>query len=158
MEADTNGGFRELLRHFLRQASAQSQRLIRDTPLTLSQCHVLMEIESRRETTVGELAGCLRLDKSTLSRAVDSLIALGFVTREPFANDRRFNRVSLSEGGRAICGRINEAHDRDLDEIFGRVEGRERDEIIACFHKLVEAFELGSSDDEIGRGKAAADG
>ena len=49
--------------------------------VTFAQCHLLLEVERRGQTSVTELAGALELDKSTLSRTVDAACRAGLIDR-----------------------------------------------------------------------------
>jgi DNA-binding MarR family transcriptional regulator len=76
--------------------------------VTMAQCHALLEIEELGEATTNVLANNLLLDKSTLSRTVDSLVKLGLVKRKENSNDRRYITLVLSNKGVEKCNEINE--------------------------------------------------
>jgi DNA-binding MarR family transcriptional regulator len=69
--------------------------------VTPAQCHLLLAVEEAGEISVGELAGALELDSSTLSRSVDSLVKAALLVRKEDAENRRRQLVSLSAGGKA---------------------------------------------------------
>jgi DNA-binding MarR family transcriptional regulator len=46
------------------------------------------------------------MDKMTVSRAAQALVARGLVTRVPHGNDRRSHTLALSEAGRALYSQI----------------------------------------------------
>jgi DNA-binding MarR family transcriptional regulator len=58
---------------------------------------------------VRDVADALHVDLSVASRQVAALAAAGYVRREPDADDRRAQRVSLTDAGTAALER---AHDR----------------------------------------------
>ncbi len=142
MDSDSTSSMRELLRRFLRKTSSEMQLLANDSPLTLSQCLVFLEIGRPRESTVGELAAYLELDKSTLSRTVDSLLEKNYAEREPFANDRRYNRIFLSEEGLELNESLDEKQEARIEAAFAKLSPERREEIFRAFATLVEAFEL----------------
>ena len=158
MEKDSIGSMRELLRRFLRQASSEMQHLADGSPLTVPQCIVLLEIGRRRESTVGDLAAHLGLDKSTLSRTVDVLIAKELARREPFPNDRRYNRVTLSEEGCRIHSSLDAAQDLRIEAVLAEVSPERRAELLRSFEFLVEAFEAKSEEPDRPRSHAATQG
>jgi DNA-binding MarR family transcriptional regulator len=96
--------------------------------LTFSQCHSLLEIGERESTTVAELADSLNLDKSTLSRTVESLVSQRLIQRREHPDDRRFKILRLTAKGETVRREI----DARADERFGRAlkaipnENRER--------------------------------
>jgi hypothetical protein len=63
--------------------------------VTLSQCHLLLEIEQRDSTSVTELARVMELDKSTLSRTIDGMVRAGLLNRELNQKSRRQQIISL---------------------------------------------------------------
>jgi DNA-binding MarR family transcriptional regulator len=72
--------------------------------VTVAQCHALLAIEEKKNTTVTELAAELELDKSTLSRTIEGLVALGLVNRETNSDNRRSQHIRLtSDGERAVA-------------------------------------------------------
>lgn len=61
-------------------------------------------------------------DKSTLTTALDDLVARGLVLRERSAEDRRSYALTLTARGRQVLARLMThaaAHDRQLDELVG---------------------------------------
>lgn len=66
--------------------------------VTMAQCHVLLELYPGGSSVTG-LSEKLFLDKSTLSRTVESLVKLGLVCREPNPSDRRSLPLSLTPLG-----------------------------------------------------------
>jgi DNA-binding MarR family transcriptional regulator len=71
--------------------------------LTFTQCHSLLEIGEKESTTVAELADSLTLDKSTLSRTVESLVRQRLIQRREHPDDRRVKILRLTVGGSRYC-------------------------------------------------------
>jgi len=80
--------------------------------LTTAQCHTLLEIGSRGQVSLVDLAAALGLDASTLSRTIQGMVMQCLVSRQPNNKDRRYVVISLTEHGRKI-----------FDEIEGRYNG-----------------------------------
>lgn len=87
--------------------------------VTVAQCHLLLEVEDRKETSVTALASALELDKSTLSRNVDGLCRAGFLRRETDPRSRRQQVISLTAEGQARVDAINEVCDRYYARLLG---------------------------------------
>ena len=68
--------------------------------ITLTQCHVLLTISEQKETTTVDLSKELAIDKSNLSRIIDSLVKLGYVERIIAKNDRRYSQIKITDKGR----------------------------------------------------------
>jgi DNA-binding MarR family transcriptional regulator len=77
--------------------------------VTVAQCHVVLELDGLGGVNLKALADRLELDKSTLSRAIDSLVALGLVARKDDPENRRQQIISLTKSGE---GRVSEIHRR----------------------------------------------
>lgn len=100
MEEAQLNQFRKSLRVLARKIEARIKNETNCCGVTLAQSHVLLELYDHTGLSLGQLADKLELDKSTLSRTVESLVALGLVERVPSREDRRFVVLSLNESGR----------------------------------------------------------
>lgn len=95
----------------LRRGRAISSRLAAelDPELDGSAYAVLALLQDTGPLRAGDLVGALGLDKSTVSRQVSSLAALGLVDRAPDPGDGRVQVLSPSAEGSARLHRIREA-------------------------------------------------
>ena len=82
----------------------RAQRIVADCSQTSNtQCHLLTELGRSGPLTLSELGTRVRLEKSWISRAVETLVARGLVTKEPNPADARSWLVTLTaEGTRAV--------------------------------------------------------
>lgn len=133
--------FRKALRKFERIVSTLQKDNSCCVGATFAQCHVLLEIEELGETTIAELAGSLRLDKSTLSRTIDGLVTTGLVERKPNPADRRFTLLSLTKSGKKTCDNFNKANDEYYEQVFRAIPPEEHKEVMHYFGLLVQALE-----------------
>lgn len=67
-----------------------------------------MEIGSNQSLSINELAELLGLDKSTLSRTVNTMVEQGLVTREPDPDDRRYVKIKLTPTGSGLLSDIED--------------------------------------------------
>lgn len=132
--------FRRALRQFERVQRFQLEEQNSCCGLSLAQCHPLLEIQELGETTTGDLAQRLNLDKSTLSRSIEGLVSRGLVRRETHEGDRRFLLLTLTAEGRRLCDEINRRNDRQYQRVLKRIPPRDRDEIVRLFGALVQAM------------------
>lgn len=133
--------FRKVLRRFERMVSTLQKENSCCVGATFAQCHVLLEIEELGETTIAELVGSLRLDKSTLSRTIDGLVNTSLVERKPNPADRRFTLLSLTRAGKETCVEFNKANDEYYEQVFQAIPSEEHKEVIHSFGILVDALE-----------------
>jgi DNA-binding MarR family transcriptional regulator len=132
--------FRALLRKLVRFLSYEETESGYSCGLTFSQCHTLLEIGSSESTTVAELADSLKLDKSTLSRTVDSLVSQRLIQRREHPGDRRFKILRLTARGKTIRREI----DTRADERFGRalkaIPNEKREPLLEYLEVLVQSL------------------
>jgi DNA-binding MarR family transcriptional regulator len=125
IERSTIMGFRKNLRRLERRLTGLLEGDAVCCGVTMAQCHVLLLIEERGRTSVTELAADLELDKSTLSRTIDSLLAAGLVNRETNADNRRSQHISLTPEGERTTAGINDQWSRYFENLFSLIpEGK----------------------------------
>jgi len=91
--------------------------------VSLTQCHLLLELEEHTTAPVPDLISYVGLDKSTVSRTIDGLVTLGLVHRRENPKDRRSQLVELSPQGRAAVARINKLCNGKLSGPAGTADG-----------------------------------
>ena len=95
--------------------------------LTITQIKLLHQLEgSERELTLKEAAERVPLSLAAASRTVDDLVRRGFVQRHEDISDRRMKRVSVTEGGRSVIRRLNEARRNGLEQFTQTLTEDER--------------------------------
>jgi DNA-binding MarR family transcriptional regulator len=138
MDTSQVRAFRRILRHFTRLTHI----LLRDccTEVTLPQCLVLLEVDEWKRLTVGQLASRLRLDDSTLSRTIDSLVRRGLLDRARDDRDRRVVLIGLTREGATTCDEIHEQNDGIVRNVFDKIPPSKRDAVVRNFEVLVQAY------------------
>jgi DNA-binding MarR family transcriptional regulator len=132
--------FRAALRVFERFIDRNSRDEGTCCGVTLSQCHALLALSDAETVSLKDLASRLNLDKSTLSRTVESLARDGLADRRTRPGDRRVCCISLTPGGRAAVNRINGTWNRIAASVLERVPGDERDRAVEGLEILARAF------------------
>ena len=129
--------FRENIRHIERELSIQ----INDTcceGVTLAQCHTLLEVYLHNSINLNELSEKLYLDKSTVSRTVDSLVKNGTVNRVIPEENRRKVTISLTNRGNSICRQINRDSDAYFDTIIESIPAGDLPVFLRSFEIMVK--------------------
>ena len=75
--------------------------------LPLSQCHLIIELDMLGETTASDLSEQLVLEKSTMSRLVNTLVDKGLICAACCEDDRRSRILCLTEEGKKQAERLN---------------------------------------------------
>lgn len=86
---------------------------------------------------IRELAIYAVVEQSTLSRALDQLVADGLIRRETDANDSRVTRVFITDAGRAAFERIWPSMARAYSKMFTGVPDDERRAFVATLQKML---------------------
>lgn len=114
-------------------------------PLPPSDAHALTEIVSEGGLTQRELVDRLRLDRSSVSRLVDRLVARGWVER---ANgpDRRTVRLLATSAGQQVAADVAGARAKRFAALLEAVPPDRRDDVLDAIRLLtVAAREHGGS-------------
>ncbi len=108
--------------------------------VTVSQCHMLMEIELKGEMTIKQLSLALDLDKSTLSRTADELFKSGLIERSENQEDRRYTNLRLTEKGLKISSEINTVWNKVYIDIFQHIPEEKHTNVIESFKLFSDAL------------------
>ncbi len=125
------------LRRILRQVSAWSRKVGRDTGLSVPAllCMRAIRGDEADEVTVARVADAVQLSRPTVSLMVEKLVRAGLVDRVRGDRDRRRVHLSLTEEGRARIAQMpNPLEDRFLARLGG-LDPCQR-------QRVVEALEL----------------
>jgi DNA-binding MarR family transcriptional regulator len=108
--------------------------------VTVSQCHMILELEERGPSSLVDLEESLQTDRSILSRVAESLVRAGYAVREPGKEDRRYVSLALTEAGREKARFINETCNRYSRELFSRIPRERRGRIVRAVPELAGAM------------------
>jgi DNA-binding MarR family transcriptional regulator len=75
------------------------------TGLKASQINLLMAVNSRKSTSIGDLAAALSTDSTTVSRTLKPLLREELVSERRDKSDRRIKQIELSAEGLAMLER-----------------------------------------------------
>ncbi len=87
-------------------------------PLNFEQFGLLVIIsEAHEELSQQEIANCLEKDKSAVLRAIDVLETKGYLQRTHIPDDRRVNKISLTEKGKEVFGQARHIERQMIERI-----------------------------------------
>jgi DNA-binding MarR family transcriptional regulator len=107
-------------------------------PMAPSDAHALTEVVSDGGLTQRELVDRLHLDRSSVSRLVDRLVARGWVERAD-GPDRRTVRVLPTPAGRRVAGGIAGARAKRFAALLEAVPVDRRNEVLEAMRLLTMA-------------------
>jgi DNA-binding MarR family transcriptional regulator len=115
-----------LLREVARMYT-RAQRVVADCCRTTNtQCHLLTELGRSGPLAVSELGSRVCLEKSWVSRAVDSMVERGLVIKAPNPADARSWLVTLTAEGERTVAELNRTLDEHANQLLGSLGERER--------------------------------
>lgn len=109
-------------------------------PLTLTQCHSLVEIGRAKSISLKELAKILVLDMSTTSRTVDVLVRKKYVKRVASKEDRRSICISLTEDGNNVFNEIETENNQYFAEVFELIPSAKKQQVLESLDAILEAL------------------
>lgn len=132
--------FRRVLRRFEREINIHLRDKGCCGGITMSQCHVLLAIYDQKGTTTVELSKELAIDKSNLSRVIESLVKMGLVERVTSKKDRRYSKIRVTAKGKTKANEINKSANTHYSKVFENIPEWKHKEIIESLTMLTLAF------------------
>ena len=109
--------------------------------VTLPQCHILMALGLDGQSNLKNLSEKLGLDKSTLSRTIDGLVAIGLVERAAGTRDRRSIQLQLSQQGREIFDCIKSGWTGFCRELLDVIPDKKHTVVLEGLSLLLDAVQ-----------------
>jgi DNA-binding MarR family transcriptional regulator len=142
--ADAPGEHRDELRLWLRLLTctnlAQSKirrRLREQFEVTLPRFDLLAQLERAPEgLTLSEISKRMMVSNGNTTLLVDRLVASGQLARFSPPNDRRVQRITLTEEGRASFAVMARAHGEWMAELFGDLTKAEVSTLMGLLEKV----------------------
>lgn len=129
-----------LVMEFVRTAGLlHPDQLIPGDPISLSQAFAVHELDTDPPLSQQELAGRLRLEKSSVSRLVAELERRGLLVRGRDPASRRTRRLQLTDQGRALHARMAGAFHQQYVRWVAAMAPAERDALLVGLSALVRA-------------------
>jgi DNA-binding MarR family transcriptional regulator len=116
-----------------------------DDPLEPGQMDAL-DLLSRDDRTMKQLAERLRIDPSSATRAVQRLVADGLAKRHAAADDRRIVLVRITKDGRQRHAAVSSRRSHVIALILSEFTLEERSDLAGLLDRFVQAL-----DDSVGR-------
>ena len=149
MDIDELKDFRSKLRIIENEVSKQIKEDTICCGVTLSQCHILVELNILKEASIIDLARILELDKSTLSRTIDGMVNIGLVSRKINKDDRRYMKVSLTVSGEKAAKNIDGLCNEYYENLFNLIPEEKHKMIIESIEYLGNAMKTLRENDDI---------
>jgi len=124
----------------LGRANARSQALLADAfahaGMRGYHFRILAALEEHGPTSQAELSRTTGIDTSDVVAAVNHLVSIGHVRRQPDAVDRRRNVISITRSGLTAVDRVGRIVDRVQDLVMEPLSPSERKTFLRLLAKL----------------------
>ena len=139
--------------NYLSTRARQHDRLmaLAGVPLDRAAVALLRQIADSEPLRPGELAARLGVEASHVTRTVQQLQKSGYVTRVPDPDDRRAQRIELTDAGRQAIARVRDAGVRGMQMALSDWSPEELRQLATLFHRMVDDFLAHAADDETER-------
>ncbi len=147
--APIEGGARELVTHLDR---AMRRLVLTDIEsdshesFSRSEIAVLDTLGAEGATTMGLLAGRVRMPLSTVTRVVDRLVGRRLVQRERPEENRRIVRVALATAGLVFYRAALKSRVAGAERMLTRLTAAEQRELIRLFQKIAMSIDEESTE------------
>ncbi|MGW2835461.1 MarR family winged helix-turn-helix transcriptional regulator [Streptomyces sp. NPDC001286] len=118
-------------------------------PLDRAAVALLRQVADSEPLRPGELAIRLGVEASHVTRTVQQLQKSGYVTRVPDPDDRRAQRIELTEAGREAMARVRDAGARGMQLALSEWTPEELWQLATLFHRMVDDFLAYAVDEEM---------
>ncbi|HTV86014.1 MAG TPA: MarR family winged helix-turn-helix transcriptional regulator [Dyella sp.] len=108
---------------------------------------LLVLIERLGPIGVGDLAGRVGRDYSTVSKQVAKLESLGLVTRQPGAEDRRVTAAVVTRKGKTMTNALDAARDRFGRALFADWNDRDIEQFVRLLQRFASDIDAHASTD-----------
>ncbi|CAM5744881.1 putative HTH-type transcriptional regulator YdgJ [Streptomyces afghaniensis 772] [Streptomyces afghaniensis] len=135
---------------YLSTRARQHDRLmaLAGVPLDRAAVALLRQVADSEPLRPGELAARLGVEASHVTRTVQQLQKSGYVTRVPDPDDRRAQRIELTDAGRQAIAKVREAGVRGMQMALSDWPAEELRQLATLFHRMVDDFLAHAVDEE----------
>ncbi|MFJ4468144.1 MarR family winged helix-turn-helix transcriptional regulator [Streptomyces sp. NPDC089424] len=135
---------------YLNTRARQHDRLmaLAGVPLDRAAVALLRQVADSEPLRPGELANRLGVEASHVTRTVQQLQRAGFVSRVPDPDDRRAQRIELTDTGREAIERIRDVGARGMQLALSAWSPEELRRLATLFHRMVDDFLAVTVDDD----------
>jgi DNA-binding MarR family transcriptional regulator len=119
----------ELLREVARLYSRAQRLEAACCDTTSTQCHILTELFRTGTIPMNELGSRLQLEKSWISRAVDTLVERELLAKEPNPEDGRSWLVTLTASGKRRAKELNARLNGYAVQLLSRLGAKEQQDV-----------------------------
>lgn len=137
---DNDASINDYLAHLLAQANRRLNKQLSEEGVPLDQWRILRVLHEADGLTMRGLAEAVSLNRPTMTKVVDKMVADALTYRVPDPNDRRKVRIFLSDKGRLLFQEQNKlvsTHQDAVEGSFGVEETKQLKSMLESFLKQI---------------------
>lgn len=119
--------------------------------MSLSEAHALTILRESQPLTQKSLAKRLRLEKSTVSRLIDSMEKKDWITRQHNNQDLRQNHLRLKSSGTERAKQVFQAREEHFRAILNHIPEEEQESLHASLECFLDALHTADQQSPEGR-------
>lgn len=131
---------REILQQLVRDFGLLQREGSECCGITVQQSHIIYELNKHPRISLIDLAEKLSMDMGMLSRQINKLVGIDYVSRMSDPNDRRFVVLSLTKNGQAKANEISDQMNQYIGQILGFIPIDKKDQVIDSLRILLGAL------------------
>ncbi len=131
---------REILQQLVRDFGLLQREGSECCGITVQQSHIIYELNKHPRISLIDLAEKLSMDTGMLSRQINKLVGIDYVSRMSDPNDRRFVVLSLTKNGQAKANEISDQMNQYIGQILGFIPIDKKDQVIDSLRILLGAL------------------
>lgn len=136
---------REILQQLVRDFGLLQREGSECCGITVQQSHIIYELDKNPRIASIELADKLSMDTGMLSRQINKLVELEFVSRSPDPNDRRYVNLLLTEKGQEKANEISNQMKQYISQILGHIPLDKKEQVIESLQLFLYAMKQNKS-------------
>ncbi|CAI2604938.1 MarR family winged helix-turn-helix transcriptional regulator [Apilactobacillus apinorum] len=120
----------QAIRHFNRlytQKLGLLKKNVFNSEISWAEARILMEISEIETPTLVIIAKNLELDKSYVSRVIQKLSGLKYLTKQASPSDKRAKILVLTAAGQSVVDQLNQASDDQINLMLASLNQPEQD-------------------------------
>ncbi|HSX07676.1 MAG TPA: MarR family transcriptional regulator [Candidatus Saccharimonadales bacterium] len=101
------------------------QYALRELGISRAQAMLLFTIDAQQPISFKQVAEHVMLTPGAVTQGINSLDALGYITRQPDEHDRRIIYLGLTPGGKTFVKRLHTIHHKMVADIMTEMSDQE---------------------------------
>jgi DNA-binding MarR family transcriptional regulator len=107
--------------------------------LTTTQFGLMMAVKQLPGVDQAALSRVIGLDRSTTATVIDRMVKRGILRRDPHSEDRRKNRITLSESGEQLLRDVQPAAGRARERLLEPLQEDEKKLFLSLLQRILDA-------------------